>query len=378
MRILALCKRQYTGQDLLDDRYGRLYEIPDALASRGHEVHGLTISYRHRGQTQLLTSAGVRWKSLNLLPWGMSTARLAAALPTVDVIWAGSDIPICLSGIALGRRYRIPVVLDLYDNYESFGLSRLPGLKRRFRQACADAQGITAVTHTLAAHIQSFHDIHLPIRVVGNGVNTEVFFPRDKSASREALGLPKHARIIGCAGALNDSRGISDLFEAFMMLAEQDPDLHLAIAGPRDSTVGRYAHPRIIDLGELEWKEVPCFISTLDVSVVCNRDSEFGRFCYPLKLIESQCCQIPIVATAVGEVPRLLHNETETLYPPGDFKALAMRVKRLLEHPPRSPARNQPPRQWDGLAIDVESALSDALNGSRGSLQGHRPTVSPR
>lgn len=50
MRILVLSKRRYTGKDLLDDRYGRLYEIPAGLVARGHAVVG-----NNRGQTTIST-----------------------------------------------------------------------------------------------------------------------------------------------------------------------------------------------------------------------------------------------------------------------------------------------------------------------------------
>ena len=50
MRILFLCKRQYTGKDLLDDQYGRLFEFPRILSQRGHRVAGFSVSYRPRRQ----------------------------------------------------------------------------------------------------------------------------------------------------------------------------------------------------------------------------------------------------------------------------------------------------------------------------------------
>ena len=48
MRILVLTKRQYMGKDLLDDAYGRFYELPLELAALGHEVRGVCASYRRR------------------------------------------------------------------------------------------------------------------------------------------------------------------------------------------------------------------------------------------------------------------------------------------------------------------------------------------
>ena len=43
MRIAFLCKRRYMGKDVIDDRYGRLYEFPFQLARLGHEVHGVAV-----------------------------------------------------------------------------------------------------------------------------------------------------------------------------------------------------------------------------------------------------------------------------------------------------------------------------------------------
>ena len=38
MKILVLSKRQYMGKDLLEDRFGRFWELPLELAQLGHDV----------------------------------------------------------------------------------------------------------------------------------------------------------------------------------------------------------------------------------------------------------------------------------------------------------------------------------------------------
>ena len=48
MKILVLTKRQYMGKDLLDDRFGRFWELPLELTRLGHEVQGISFSYRTR------------------------------------------------------------------------------------------------------------------------------------------------------------------------------------------------------------------------------------------------------------------------------------------------------------------------------------------
>lgn len=335
MHVLTLCKRQYTARDLLDDRYGRLYEIPEGLARLGHRVSGLTLSYRRRPDHYHESPAGVQWQSINVFPggpWHLASAVRALRGPECpDIILAGSDAPTCVLGQHLARHLGLPLVLDLYDNYEHFRLTRIPGMRQAFRRACGDAEGLSVISHTLAGHLRATAAPAGEVSVIGNGVRTDLFHPADRQASREQLGLPRHASLIGCAGALDASRGIDDMFRAFLQLAEQRTDLHLVIAGPRDGTVQRYQHPRILDLGVLPWRQVPALINSLDVSIVCNRDSSFGRYCFPLKLYESLACGVPVVAAAVGDVPLLLPSEAGLTYPPGESSALAAAIVRQLD-----------------------------------------------
>lgn len=341
MHVLMLCKRQYTGRDLLDDQYGRLYELPEGLARHGFTVSGVTLSYRPRTEREHRSAAGVHWKSLNVRPKGLlalpGSIRDIHRRRPVDVVLAGSDAPCCILGRKIAERLGVPYVLDLYDNYESFGLSRIPGVTTAFRSACASAHGISAVTHTLADYLRTIVNSRSPIQVIGNAVRTDIFRALDKQECRKAMGLPAHARLIGCAGAIDESRGIADLFQAFQQLAEHDPELQLVVAGPGDGTAVRFAHPRLLDLGVLDWKRVPILLNALDVAITCNRDSAFGRYCYPLKLAESLACGTPVVAAAIGDASALVDNAPACLYTPGDSRGLAGAISRQLSSP-RHPA----------------------------------------
>lgn len=366
MNILVLCKRQYTARDLLSDQYGRLYEIPEGMARLGHRVHGLASSYRPRKRLPPhVSKAGVTWRSANAVPWGPfhASRSLADAIADCqpDVIWASSDALHAIWAVEIGRALQIPVVIDLYDNYEHFGLARLPGISRRYRVACQAAAGLTIVSHSLARHVQQNYPAAGHCGVVGNGVNSAMFHPRDRNNCRRALGLPENAAIIGCAGAIQADRGIEDLFDAFEILARADPTLHLAFAGPRDGTPSRYQHPRIIDLGILDWRQVPLLINALDVAVVCNRDSSFGRYCFPLKLAESLACGVPVVAAAVGDVNDLLSDPSQR-YQPGNANELALKLRQQLSEPMLGEAAANAVRDWHALAGDTVDLLAMCLS----------------
>lgn len=341
MRILVLSKRQYTGRDLLDDRYGRVFEMPAALACRGHAVHGVALSYRPRreGEYRWDDIGRLTWRSVNLGLCGQGLHRYLNELRRTmrefkpDVVWATSDAYHGILGAWLSRKYRIPLILDFYDNYESFSASRLPGVIQGLQTASRQAAALTVVSSTLAEWIVPAYRLARSPVVIGNAVDTCVFFPRDRVAARRQLEFPEKARIVGVAGALTKSRGIADVFEAFLQLAAADPDLWFAVAGPRDNTPERFPHSRIRDLGILAPPDVPVLLSALDVAVVSNIDSAFGRFCFPQKLFETIACGTPLVAARVGEVARILSRHAQALYEPGDVSSLAKSIKGMLASP---------------------------------------------
>ena len=373
MRILILTKRQYTGKDLLDDRYGRLYEIPAELAGRGHHVAGICLSYRSRQEGHLagpeIDQTLVNWYSWNI--GAMIVPGLVKHLARIkefcqsfapDVILACSDVLQILTGTRLADTLDIPIAVDLYDNFESFGMTRIPGLLNFFRRAVRWADGVTVVSRGLEEYVRNHYCPQGIMAVVENGVSTKLFRRMDRSECRRALGLPLDARIIGTAGALEKSRGIATLFKAFEMLVVRDPAVHLAIAGSVDSSAMLPRDDRLHYLGNLPYGTIPRLFNALDVGVICNRDTSFGRYCYPQKAQEMFACQVPVVAAGVGTMTELFSECSDCLYIPGDCQDLAEKLRRQLSVPVLPPVTVH---TWSAMAKKVESLLSEVCSENR-------------
>ena len=101
-------------------------------------------------------------------------------------------------------------------------------------------------------------------------------------------------------------------------------------AGPRD--VGIPVHPRIHDMGSLEYHQVPLFLSTLDVGIICNRASAFGTYFFPQKAREMMDCNVPLVAANVEGTRGLFSNHPEWLFTPEDPVDLAQVVKNRFKN----------------------------------------------
>lgn len=341
MKILVLSKRQYMGKDLLDDRFGRFWEVPLELARRGHEVQGIALSYRPRVAGSFRDPCGeLTWHSFNLWDHGLPAlenylrrARRRATEFQAEIVWACSDAFHAIFGRHVSARAGARCVIDLYDNFESYPATRIPGVLPLFKRALRAADGITCVSPQLAEHIGERYRSRAPALVLENAVRTDLFYPRDRSASRCELNLPQDARLIGVAGALDRSRGMDAIYRGFEILAGERSDLHLALAGPRRRGEKIPRGARIHDLGNLPLETVPVFLSTLDVAVVNNRDSAFGRFNFPQKAREIIACRVPLVAADVGTMSRLLTEHPDLRFAPDNAESLAQAVRRQLARP---------------------------------------------
>jgi teichuronic acid biosynthesis glycosyltransferase TuaC len=343
MKILVLTKRQYMGKDLLRDRFGRFRELPLGFAQCGHEVTGIACSYRRRGEGVTFDSdpshnGRVAWHSINSVN-GLTprlgrfvgrALRIAADFQP-DLIWSCSDAYHVIFGAWLAKRIQTKCVVDLYDNFEAFRASQVPGVIRLFKRAVSGADGVTIFCRRLADYVTRTYHPSGSSAVIENGVRKDLFYSRNRDACRQQLGLPKNAKIIGTAGALDSSRGIETLFRAFERLAVEYDDLHLVLAGPRKRGLAIPQSPRIHHFNIIPHEEVPTFIGALDVAVVCYRQSAQGEYSFPQKAYEIMACGVPFVAAAVGTMNELLEKHPTCLYESENPKSLAESILRQLK-----------------------------------------------
>lgn len=368
MRVLCLFKRRYMRKDVLVDRYARLYELPLELARRGHEVLGVCLNYRGVGPSFVAADERVdgrlRWRSFDLgallLPGLVAWHRgVRAAIREFrpDLLLGGSDSLHVAFTRHSARRSGLPFVLDLFDNYASFGLARLPGLDRAYRRALAAADAVTCVSEPLTRMVQSRYAPRGVVQTLESTIDRALFHPRPRAACRAALGLPVEAELIGTAGALDASRGIACFYRAYERLRATDPDLHLVLAGSAAGAEPLPHAPGVIHLGELEHARVAELFCALDVAVICMRDTPFGRYAFPQKAYEIIACRTPVVAARVGALATLLGGQAHSLYEVDDIDSLQRCLAAQLAAP--SPC-DMPVPDWAAQAAHLEAVLEQA------------------
>jgi teichuronic acid biosynthesis glycosyltransferase TuaC len=355
IKVLVVTKRQYTGKDLLDDRFGRIRELSLQLGLRGFRVNGVCLSYQKKSEGKTLDGP-VIWESVNagplkirgLLRFILYCSSLASH---ADVIWACSDSFYGIIGYWLSRRCHTPLIFDLYDNFEYFLAAKMPGIKQLYRRVVRKSDAVTCVSYPLDRLVRSYGRTG-PVFVLENAVPKRLFRSMDKNHCRAILGLPHTGRIVGTAGALETNRGVPLLLQGFATVKARHPDLLLALAGPRHITIPQ--EEGIYDLGVLPYAKVPLFFNALDVAVVCNRENDFGKYCFPQKAREIMSCRIPMVAADVGSMTQLLTGHSEWLYDPNDAGSLAKAISDRL-YDQRTEYGDIP--DWSDLGAQLEKII---------------------
>jgi len=190
------------------------------------------------------------------------------------------------------------------------------------------------------------------ITVIPNGVDVARYQPEPRRA-RDTLGLQPHHRLIGHVARLEPEKDQVSLLQAFRTVADAHPDVRLVIVG--DGSQRRELERAATELGvegRVDFlgvrEDVPDLLPHFDVFVLSSSSEGL-----PLSILEAMACARPVVATAVGEISRVVTNGvTGMTVPPGNAPALAHAMSMMLDRPAWAAAMGAAARRL------VESAYS--------------------
>lgn len=270
-----------------------------------------------------------RLRSLDALH-GMSALGRWAREKRVELIWAFFP-DASFVGWWVARRNRIPLVV----NQRNVGVRDARPFRERWleRFVMRRADGCVANSEAARRHAEGRRLPRDRLFVVPNAVDVQRFRPVDeheRSALRGALGLPTDRPIVGCVANHRPIKGVEDLVRAFALLPDRRATLVLVGDGPQRGEIEALTRAAgvagdVIFLGRRTDVEriVPCF----DVGVLPSHAEGSSN-----ALAELLACGAPTVATAVGGNPEsLCGGDLGLLVPPGDSRALADALTRLLD-----------------------------------------------
>jgi len=143
-----------------------------------------------------------------------------SALPTLlklkkqfafNVIDAHFAYPDGYAATLLGKWFNVPVTITLRGT--EVPLSRMPGRKKRLLKALSSATRIFSVSDSLKRHVVSLGAQEDKIEVIGNGVDTNKFYPVERLKARERFALSAQSKVLISVGALVDRKGYHRVIE---------------------------------------------------------------------------------------------------------------------------------------------------------------------
>jgi glycosyltransferase involved in cell wall biosynthesis len=210
----------------------------------------------------------------------------------------------------------------------------LPFPFEQFRRYSLRNANFVIGRNTEAVEITRLKGYRGPSAVMPNGVDVELFSPRNREAARRALDFSGF--VCGYVGRIVEEKGLSEMVEA---LAHCPPDVNLVFAGagPFQKEVERLARDlkmetRIRFLANRPREELPEVMSALDVLLLPSRTTprwkeQFGRV-----IIEAHGCGTPVIGSDSGAIPEVI-GDGGLVVPERNVAALADAICKLRDDP---------------------------------------------
>jgi glycosyltransferase involved in cell wall biosynthesis len=347
------------------------WEAGRALARRGHEV---TIFAGNRGKAwhdevklvqfpfcieQDWPDFGVRFRRL--------MERLSFARHSLAPLVAGG-----FDAVIVNKPFDFPILwwarrmgLTAQTLFRSGGTDFFLG----------DRLFANTVTHWVSASRYNARQVEArygrAVQVVHNGVDTDVFRPRERDAQlRAGYGASPDDCLLVSVGRLVGWKGLGVIVEALAGLPDKVRYLVVG-GGPEEASLkaavrNQGLEHRVRFAGRLAHAELPQLLSQCDLYV----QPSVGEEAFGISVVEAMACGLPVLASDNGGLPEIvLPDATGRLLEPGDVSTW----RRVIGDAARDPARLKTwgaagrRRAQDEFTWAANAATLEAiLNGMKG------------
>lgn len=265
--------------------------------------------------------------------WKVITRLIRLCRERKAAIWHGHDYKSNVAGLVLRAFWPMRLVttvhgwvdqtkrMPLYDKIDRWAL-------RYYREVMCVSEDLHQ--QCLALGISADH-CHL----IRNGIDTEDF-RRDISVAdaKHSLEAAPNRLLVGAVGRLAAEKGFDLLIQAVCRLIDQGLPVDLWIAGEGGERAaleqqiqasGKSTHLRL--LGQIT--DPRRFFQACDVFALSSH-----REGLPNVVLEAMALEVPVVATRIAGVPKVIeHERSGLLIEPGSVDQLEQALRRMLEHP---------------------------------------------
>jgi glycosyltransferase involved in cell wall biosynthesis len=350
-------------------------EMVEGLRARGHSIQ--LVRPRQNGHDHAIVDGNL----VEMLGRGFAIPRypqLKMGLPAKgalfrawqqsrpDIVHIATEGPLGWSAIAAARELRLPVATDFHTNFQTYSrhygagwLARpVMAYLRRFHNA-ADCTMVPTAELADELGAAGFRGL----RVVGRGVNPQVFSPGRRSAElRARWGANDATPVAICVSRFAREKNFPLVIRAFEAMREVRPDAQLVLVG--DGPLAESLRKRNLGYliaGRLVNGELSAHYASADVFLFPSTSETFGNV-----TLEAMASGLGIVAYRYAAARQHLeHGQSALLPSPDDEQGFIAGARQLALEPELARRLGAAARAaaesltWENIVRDFEAVLVD-------------------
>ncbi len=338
MRIGITCYPTYGGSGAVATELGL------ELARRGHDIHFISYAspFRLRGFAERVTFHEVTQLEYPLFeqssPYALALAvkqHEVAKREQLDLMHAHYAIPHAATAWLAKQMLEheglhLKIVTTLHGTDITL-VGQDPSYYTLTKFSIEQSDAVTAVSAYLRDETyRAFGCGDCDVRVIPNFVSAEDYYPPKDDSYRQRL-APKGHRVLVHVSNFRPVKRVQDVVKIFAGVRKQLPATLVLVGDGPDRDLAEHEvdnlglRKDVRFLGKVE--NVGDVLRGADLFLLPSATESFG-----LAALEAMACAVPVIASAAGGIPEVVHNgETGYLAPPGDVAAMTERALHVLQ-----------------------------------------------
>ena len=263
-----------------------------------------------------------------------------------DIIFATWAYPDSFASVLISKLLKKPIITKVHgtdiNEYAELWLRR-----RMIRFTLNNSCCVISVSQDLRDKMIEIGVKPEKVKVIYNGIDSDIFKPLDKMDIRRELGIDINKKVILFVGNLKPVKGLIYLIEAFAGIVDCSQNIVLILIGAGElkkeleDEIKKHGIENCVQiLGTKSHKEIPKWMNACDL--LCLPSLNEG---VPNVILEALACGIPVVASNVGGIPEIqTSKEYGILVSPKNSEELQKAILDCLN------------KSWDREAISKYSA----------------------
>lgn len=249
-----------------------------------------------------------------------------------DLIHAHWSYPEGYIARELKEKYKIPYIITAHGSDIHTNMEKDNNVKKLTLSALEAADKVLFVSKALLGKAKNLGYSGHNSCVVYNGVDRNIFKPKNKKLIKQELGIKDTHKVVGFVGNLVSVKRADKIPEIFKNINKLNKNITYVIVGDgpfKDYILDKCKDKgiNIVFAGRVVPDKVAYYMNSMDVMILPSRNEGFGNV-----IIEANACGVAVVGSDAGGIPEAVGNAGVIVKDGNEFeKRFAEAVVELLD-----------------------------------------------